>query len=276
VLHRELHSCRDSASTIKKSFQRLKEDTQKNVAEALKCYEKTEFLRFTQQTFAGSLSVSQTLSQFQEQESILQKEVSLLMTSLCEREDETRQQLKHFSTLESVERDAVQVTAAKLMAAEQTPLLEAAAADASARLERAKSEREILSLRKKRLSDELHQLQIQVHAQQRLVDDLAIVHAQERAPLFAAVQEAESLASEAADWRVLENRLRGELERLEAERATLMATRPSNNNNNNSVTGVVPVESKRKIAPLPQAAVPAVSRPLKRDKPENNEDVFFW
>lgn len=166
--------------------------------------------------------VKEELQQMLASEAALQRHHDELLALLAADEDETRQQLKHFAPLELVEREAVHVTTSAAATAEQLPellakLLESRKGEIEAQQRvdaLSASLSELLALVAAQERDALHQTQA--------IDLLARQLRNERAPLEQELKEAEELARQASELRSLEAKLRGEIERLEAERATLI------------------------------------------------------
>ncbi len=250
-----------------------------NIVAALEFYRLTEVFKSCVED-ANSLSFRSEIDAMLDQEKQLKKQCKALLEALASDEDETRQRLKHFSLFEPIERESVQVTAARAALSELTPALEAEANKARARAEQAQAEKDSLTEKIDSLTLKVAGIDQQLTLHQTAVDQLAKILEEKRAPLAAQLEQAEEIAKEASDWKLLESKLRGELERLEAERAALTATNKPAAFTTVAVAAaavvVKPQQISKKIQSplLPSSAPP---RPSKRPALNgSSDDVFFW
>jgi chromosome segregation ATPase len=183
----------------------------------------------------------------------MQRECEEQTRVLFSREESLRQRLLHFSPLADTERELTLAIAAEASIADQLVAKEAGLEEALSRLNRANSIRNSLAHDSAAAATATAAIAKNVHELEEEIAVLGAEHNARRAPIQKGLSEAEERASEMRQWRVTERQLRGEMERLETERAALTAAEGRNSR-------------------LDADEFEAVTKRVKKAK----EEVFFW
>jgi hypothetical protein len=189
----------------------------------------------------------------------MQRECEEQTRLLFSREESLRQRLLHFAPLADTERELTLAIAAEASIADQLAAKEAGVEEALSRLNRANSIRDSLAHDSASAATAAAAIAKNVHELEEEIAVLGAEHKARRAPIQKGLSEAEERASEMRQWRATERQLRGEMERLETERALLIAAETRNNTSNSSRLDADEFE--------------AVTKKVKNAP---KEEVFFW
>ncbi len=251
----------ESAAQAAAAAEKEKENVKSNVASALEAYRLTEFYRLVIPAIAAG-SVRRHLEEARSRAEKLETENEAFMRAAIEKNEAARQEHLHCAPLENVEREMTRTIAAESNARELIPNLEAAVAAAKERLARTSEAKEKAGKEMRNAEEEAAELKLAIEALEFEIGELQIQHEAKRAPLFQAANEAEKLASEMRDWRMMERQLRAEMERLETERASL--------------TTAAAEEEKKKRLRLRDEAADDISIVAKKQTQAVESEVFYW